>query len=87
MNESISVALIGIIPSVIVAIVSIVSNNAIVKVKLEELEKRVDKHNQVVERTYLLERDQATYWSKFDGMNERLIKVEKYIEEDKKEGK
>lgn len=87
MNESIVIALIGIVPSVLVAIVSIVSNNAIVKVKLEELEKRVDKHNQVVERTYLLERDQATYWSKFDGMNERLMKVEKYIENDRKASK
>ena len=52
MNESIVIALIGIVPSVLVAIVSIISNNAIVKVKLEELEKRVDKHNQEVERTY-----------------------------------
>lgn len=45
MSESVLVALIGIIPAVLVAIVSIVSNHAIVKVKLDELEKRMDKHN------------------------------------------
>ena len=52
MSEAITIALIGIVPSVLVAIVSIVSNNAIVKVKIEELEKHVNKHNQVIERTY-----------------------------------
>ena len=38
MSEAIIIALIGIVPSVLVAIVSIISNNAIVKVKIEELE-------------------------------------------------
>ena len=76
MNESITVALIGIIPSVLVAIVSIVSNNAIVKVKLEELEKHVNKHNQIVERTYTLERDLATYWSKYDELKSRVDRLE-----------
>lgn len=61
MSETITVALIGIVPSILVAIVSIVSNNAIIKVKLEELEKDVNKHNQVIERTYKIERDLATY--------------------------
>ena len=77
MSEAITIALIGIIPSVLVAIVSIISNNAIVKVKIEELEKHVEKHNKVVERTYTLERDLATYWSKYDELRERVIKLEK----------
>jgi len=77
MNESIVIALIGIVPSVLVAIVSIVSNNAIVKVKIEELEKHVNKHNQIVERTYTLERDLATYWSKYDELKNRIEKLEK----------
>lgn len=61
MSEALVIALIGIIPSVLVAIVSVISNNAIIKVKIEELEKHVNKHNQVVERTYTVERDLATY--------------------------
>lgn len=77
MNESIVIALIGIVPSVLVAIVSIVSNNAIIKVKIEELEKHVNKHNQVVERTYTLERDLATYWSKYDELKDRIERLEK----------
>lgn len=77
MSESITIALIGIVPSVLVAMVSIISNNAIVKVKLEELEKHVDKHNQVIERTYTLERDLATYWSKYDELRDRVDRLEK----------
>ena len=76
MSEAITIALIGIVPSVLVAIVSIVSNNAIVKVKIEELEKHVNKHNQIVERTYTLERDLATYWSKYDELKDRILKLE-----------
>lgn len=77
MSESIVIALIGIVPSVLVAIVSIISNNAIIKVKIEELEKHVNKHNQVIERTYTLERDLATYWSKYDELKDRVMRLEK----------
>ena len=77
MSEAITIALIGVIPSVLVAIVSIVSNNAIIKVKIEELEKHVNKHNQVVERTYTLERDLATYWSKYDELKDRIERLER----------
>lgn len=76
MTEAIIIALIGIVPSVLVAIVSIISNNAIVKVKIEELEKHVNKHNQIVERTYTLERDLATYWSKYDEIKARIDRLE-----------
>ena len=76
MTEPIVIALIGIVPSILVAIVSIVSNNAIVKVKLEELEKDVNKHNQVIERTYKIERDLATYWSKYDELANRVNRLE-----------
>lgn len=76
MTEAIIIALIGIVPSVLVAIVSIISNNAIVKVKIEELEKHVNKHNQIVERTYTLERDLATYWYKYDEIKARVDKLE-----------
>lgn len=77
MSDAIIIALIGIIPSIVVAIVSIVSNNAIIKVKIEELDRRVSKHNEVIERTYKIERDLATYWSKFDDLKSRIDKIDK----------
>lgn len=76
MSEAIIIALIGIVPSILVAIVSIISNNAIIKVKIDELEKQVNKHNQIVERTYTLERDLATYWSKYDEIKSRVDRLD-----------
>lgn len=76
MTESIITSLIGIVPAVLVAVVSIVSNNQIVKVKIEELEKKVDKHNQIVERTYKLESDVKTAFNKLDEERQRIERLE-----------
>ena len=57
MSENIITALIGIVPTIIVAIFSIVNNNQVIKVRIDELEKKVEKHNQIVERMYKAESD------------------------------
>lgn len=76
MTESIITSIIGIIPTILVAIVSIVSNNQIVKVKIEELEKKVDKHNSIIERTFKLESDVKTAFSKLDEERARIERLE-----------
>lgn len=76
MTENIITSLIGIIPAVLVAIVSIVSNNQIVKVKIEDLTKKVEKHNQIVERTYKLESDVKTAFNKLDEERGRIERLE-----------
>lgn len=53
--ENIITALIGIIPTIVVAIFSIISNNQVIKVKIESLEKKVEKHNNLIERMYKCE--------------------------------
>lgn len=57
MTESIITALIGIIPTIVVAVFSIVSNNQVIKVRIDELEKKVEKHNQLIDRMYKAEAD------------------------------
>lgn len=57
MSENIITALIGIVPTIIVAVFSIVNNNQVIKVRIDELEKKVEKHNQIVERMYKAESD------------------------------
>ena len=47
--------------------------DAIQEYRIKELEKKVDKHNNLIERTYILERDESV-------MNERLTSVEKKLE-------
>lgn len=57
-----SEAWIGAIAAVIVGLLSLLGNylsnrksQALIAYRLEQLEKKVDKHNQVVERTFILE--------------------------------
>lgn len=57
MSESIITALIGIIPTIVVAVFSIVSNNQVIKVRIDALEKKVDQHNQLIDRMYKAEAD------------------------------
>lgn len=40
--------------------------------RIEQLEKKVEKHNSVVERTALLERDMETVWHNIDEMKEDI---------------
>ena len=76
MSEEIITSLIGIIPALLVAAVSIVSNNQIVKVKIDELMKKVEKHNQIIERTYKLESDMETAFHRIDEGRERIERLE-----------
>lgn len=55
MSESIITTLIGAVPAVIVALFSIVSNNAVITTKIDNLKEQVEKHNKVIERVYKLE--------------------------------
>lgn len=76
MSENIITSLIGIIPALLVAAFSIISNNQIVKVKIEELTKKVEKHNEVVERTFKLESDMKTAFNKMDEQAGRIERLE-----------
>lgn len=52
-------------------------NSALIAYRLEELEKKVDKHNSVIERTYSLEEAQAVIEEKIKVSNHRIDDLEK----------
>ena len=52
-------------------------NSALIAYRLEELEKKVDKHNSVIERTYSLEEAQAVIEDKIKVANHRIDDLEK----------
>ena len=76
MTETIISSLIGTGGTIIVAVIAIVANNAVIKVKIEELEKKQDKHNQLIERTFKLESDMGTVWKRYDDMSGRIERLE-----------
>lgn len=56
---SLGVCIATIICNIVISIVQSKKQSALVQYRLEELEKKVDKHNNLVERTYILEKDIA----------------------------
>ena len=52
-------------------------STALIAYRLEQLEKKVDKHNSVVERTFQLEKDLAVLDEKIEVANHRIADLEK----------
>ncbi|MBR1810247.1 MAG: hypothetical protein IJ766_01185 [Clostridia bacterium] len=70
-------AAIGAIASIIVCVINNNKQNALMLYRLEQLEQKVDKHNQVVERTYALEKSDELQTEKIKVINHRLDDLER----------
>ncbi len=55
MSETVVVAIISLVGTVFGSVIGILTSNKLTAYRIEQLEKKVDKHNSVVERTYQLE--------------------------------
>lgn len=55
MNDQIIIALISLIGTALGSLCGVVASNKLVLYRLERLEEKVEKHNQVIERVYRLE--------------------------------
>ena len=74
MSDTVLVALIGLVGSGLGSLIGVIASSKLTQYRLEQLEKKVDKHNNVVERMYALEERVA--------INEEKIKVENHRIED-----
>lgn len=71
-------ALFGAIPAIIIAI----NTNRLIAYRVDELSKKVEKHNQVVERTFKLEGDTATLFKKQDELRDDIRRLQDLIQQD-----
>ena len=69
--ESIVVALIGDVVTHVGVVLPNSHSRAVMEVKIDELSRRVEKHNSLVERTYRLEQDMALVRRDVDALEER----------------
>ena len=76
MND-IWVALIALAGTVIGSFSGIIVANRLVNYRLEQLEKKVEQHNTIIERTYALERGQTLLEEKIKVANHRIDDLEK----------
>ena len=78
MDSNIVVALIALIGSAIGSFGGIFLNTKLTNYRIEQLEKRVEKHNGLVERTYQLEEDMQVEKEKIKVINNRLRDLEEF---------
>lgn len=71
-------AIFGAIPAIIIAI----NTNRLIAYRVDELTKKVEKHNQVVERTFKLESDTATLFKKQDELREDMRLLQSLVQQD-----
>lgn len=77
MEAEVIVSLVSIIGSALGTFAGIMINSKLVNYRIEQLEKKVDKHNQVVDRVYKLEQRDAVVGEEIKVANHRIDDLEK----------
>lgn len=72
MTEAVVVALITGGLAVICNLIVALSSNSKTIYRLDQLEKKMEKHNQILERVALLEHDEQTQWKRIDELREQI---------------
>jgi len=74
MTDAVLVALLSLAGTAIGSLIGIMTNNKLIVYRLEQLEKKVEKHNSVVERVALLEKDSKTAFRLINEIKEETDK-------------
>lgn len=76
MSDTIIVALLSLAGTLIGSIFGIIASNKLVVYRIEQLEKKVEKHNNVLERVYTLEKDEALLKEEISIVNDKVKDLE-----------
>ena len=74
------VAVLSLFGTLIGSLAGILTANKLTTYRIAELEKKVDKHNTVIERFALLEQDNRTQWNRIDDLKASLEKIREDME-------
>jgi hypothetical protein len=78
MDNTILIALISFAGTLIGTFGGIITSNKLTNYRIEQLENKVEKHNKVVERVYVLEKDRAVIEEEIKVANHRIDDLEQY---------
>ena len=78
MTETIVVAVLSLVGTLAGAYLANKKTTALIAYRLEKLESKVNKHNEVIERTYQLEQHEAVTDEKIEVINHRIKDLENY---------
>lgn len=76
MNEAMIVAILSLFGTLVGSFSGIITANKLVNYRLQQLEKKVEKHNQVIERVYKLEKHEAVLDEEMRVANHRIDDLE-----------
>jgi len=72
MSDIVLVAVLSMIGTTIGSVLGILASNKLTMYRISELEKKVDKHNTVIERVAVLERDSKTVFNRIDEIRDEM---------------
>ena len=78
MNESVIVAVLSLVGTLVGTFGGILTANKLTNYRIEQLEKKVEKHNRVVERVYILEKNEAVIEEEIKVANHRIDDLEQF---------
>lgn len=76
MSETVTVAIISLFGTLAGSLAGVLASNKLTNYRIEQLEKRVEKHNNLIERTYRLEKEQQVETEKLKVINHRINDLE-----------
>lgn len=78
MSDAVIVAVLSLLGTLGGTFGGILTSNKLTNYRIEQLEKKVEKHNRVVERVYILEKNEAVMEEEIKVANHRIDDLEQY---------
>ena len=79
MTSEVLVAVLSLLGTAFGSVTGIMAANKLTNYRIAELEKKVDKHNTIIERFALLEQDNKTQWNRIDDLRSSMDEFKKEI--------
>ena len=78
---TIIVACLSLFGTLVGSVTGVMTANKLTTYRIEQLEKKVDKHNSIIERVALLEQDNGTQWKRIDSLRSDLEELKRDVYE------
>ena len=78
MDSTIIVGVLSLIGTLVGSLGGIMTANRLTNYRIQQLEKKVEKHNSVIERVYILEKHEAVIDEEIKTANEKIDNLAKY---------
>ncbi len=79
MTSEVLVAVLSLLGTAFGSVTGIMAANKLTNYRIAELEKKVDKHNTIIERFALLEQDNKTQWNRIDDLRSSMDEIKKEV--------